>query len=564
MSIRPVHALLAALTVLLYIAPAHAGKRYALLVGVREYDHADLRKLEFTENDIEELAKVLKRAGYAEVVVLTSTRGKKAPARKPTAANIRAQIKRLSGLVKQDDLLLVALAGHGLMWPVLDPMTKRQKDESFFCPCDARPRSKETLDELSKTMIPLGELFRSLDESGAGVRLMLVDACRNDARGAARNVDIDNLPRTKKGTAVLFSCKSGEKAFETEELGKGHGVFFYHVIQTMKGAARLTWRELAGHVIDGVTEAVPRVIGGNAKQTPHEMLNIEGRSPLVLERAVRKGVTAEQIYRAGLDAFYGLKHPINDLKAVQLFRLAEKGGHALAAARLGWMLCKGIGVQADRDEGARKIKAVLDAVRRKAKEGDPDAQTLLGGMCWTGLGVPRDDKEAVRWYRQAADRGYAPAMASLGFLYEKGRGVTKDEKAAAHWYRQAAVKGDPSAMFDLGSLYASGRGVAKDEKEAMKLYHRAAERGLAMAMTRLGLLYDRGEGVDKDAREAVEWYRRAAERGDAAAMYNLGFSYEKGEGVKKDRAEALRWYRNAAARGDEDAKKAIKSLESGK
>src|SRR5262249_19405514 len=208
MSIDLVRTLLVAVALLSSVASAQAaGKRYALLVGVKEYDHADFSKLKYTENDAEVLAEVLREAKYDEVVVLTSTRGKKDEALRPTAKNVREQLKKLSDKVKRDDLLLVGLAGHGLTWAVLDSDTKKEKDESFFCPCDARPRSEQTLDELKKTMIPIGELFRSLEESGAGVRLLLVDACRNEAKGQKRNVDVDNLPRTKKGTAVLFSCK---------------------------------------------------------------------------------------------------------------------------------------------------------------------------------------------------------------------------------------------------------------------------------------------------------------------------------------------------------------------
>jgi hypothetical protein len=270
------------------------GKRYALLVGVLEHESSNFSRLRFTENDVEVLGEVLTKAGYEEVVVLTTTRGKKNPALRPTAGNIRARLKQLSDKVTKDDLLLVGLSGHGLQWPVLDARTKKARDESFFCPCDARPRSQETLSELEKTMIPLGELFRKLDESGAGVRLCLVDACRNDPRGSARNVDVDELPKARKGTAILFSCQAGERAWESPKLGKGHGVFFYHVIQAMKSETKLTWSRLADQVIDKVTEEVPRLIGGGARQTPHEMRNIVGRSPLLAGKTAQPSTIIER------------------------------------------------------------------------------------------------------------------------------------------------------------------------------------------------------------------------------------------------------------------------------
>src|SRR5262245_46820373 len=132
----PARLVAALLVALLALSPARAeeGKRYALVVGVKDYDHSDFSKLEYTETDAERLAKVLEDAGYDEVVILTSTRGKKDSALAPTAKNLRAQLKRLSDKVKRDDLLLVALAGHGILWPVYNASSKQEKDESFFCP----------------------------------------------------------------------------------------------------------------------------------------------------------------------------------------------------------------------------------------------------------------------------------------------------------------------------------------------------------------------------------------------------------------------------------------------
>jgi formylglycine-generating enzyme required for sulfatase activity len=266
------------------LAQAEKGKKYALLVGVRTYDHDSLPDLKQTENDVEEVGKVLARSGY-RVTLLTTTRGKTTSNALPTAKNIRKELKGILAKVTKHDTVLVALAGHGLQLRV--KAGGGEKEEGFFCPADAKPQSSNDAAVLGKTMIPLTALFQELEDSGAGVKLLLVDACRNDPK-AGRNVDVDSLPRPPRGTAALFSCKSGERAFETDKLGKGHGVFFYHVLQGLEGKAKnekgeITWTRLAEYVTDKVSDDVPVLIGGGAKQTPHEIKNLTGKSPVIVE-----------------------------------------------------------------------------------------------------------------------------------------------------------------------------------------------------------------------------------------------------------------------------------------
>jgi len=45
-----------------------------------------------------------------------------------------------------------------------------------------------------------------------------------------------------------------------------------------------------------------------------------------------------------------------------------------------------------------------------AKQGDARAQTAFGDMYRYGLGVERNDAEAVYWYRKAAGLGFAMAQ----------------------------------------------------------------------------------------------------------------------------------------------------------
>jgi TPR repeat protein len=58
-----------------------------------------------------------------------------------------------------------------------------------------------------------------------------------------------------------------------------------------------------------------------------------------------------------------------------------------------------------------------------------------------GKGVLLDDKEAVKWYRKAADQGHASAQYNLGLMYAYGEGVLKSMAQAKYWI-QKAYEGD--------------------------------------------------------------------------------------------------------------------------
>jgi TPR repeat protein len=69
----------------------------------------------------------------------------------------------------------------------------------------------------------------------------------------------------------------------------------------------------------------------------------------------------------------------------------------------------------------------------------------LGGMYANGTGVDKNEAEAVRLARKAAEAGDAHGMSGLGVMYENGEGVTKDPAQALSWYQQAAAMGDEYA-----------------------------------------------------------------------------------------------------------------------
>src|SRR5215472_14731750 len=84
---------------------------------------------------------------------------------------------------------------------------------------------------------------------------------------------------------------------------------------------------------------------------------------------------------------------------------------------------------------------------------DPQSQYNRGTAYWYGNGVPQDYAEAAKWYRKAAQEGYAEAQNRLGQMLEIGQGVRQDDAEAAQWYRKAAEQGVVLAQHNLGTMY---------------------------------------------------------------------------------------------------------------
>ena len=105
---------------------------------------------------------------------------------------------------------------------------------------------------------------------------------------------------------------------------------------------------------------------------------------------------------------------------------------------------------------------------------------------------------AFKEFRACAEKGDAGCQFNVGLMYEQGIGVTKDEKQAVVWYRKSADQGNSNAQFNLGVLYENGRGTAVDFAQANQWYRKASVQGDALAIGNLGMLYLRGDGVKAD------------------------------------------------------------------
>ena len=91
----------------------------------------------------------------------------------------------------------------------------------------------------------------------------------------------------------------------------------------------------------------------------------------------------------------------------------------------------------------------FEELLRLAERGDAKAQYNLGVMYRKGHGVPKNDAEAVKWYRKAAEQGYVDAQYNLGFMYHTGEGVPYDYAKAYMWWSLAKALGDKNVVNNL-------------------------------------------------------------------------------------------------------------------
>jgi len=108
-------------------------RKLAFLVGVKTYEHADLKDLDFSENDVQELADVLKRQGFA--VTLMSTAAQRTDkVHYPDADNIRTQ---LSATLK-----VRVEAGLNSRRPGRSRFATAQRHPELLLPHDANPSER--------------------------------------------------------------------------------------------------------------------------------------------------------------------------------------------------------------------------------------------------------------------------------------------------------------------------------------------------------------------------------------------------------------------------------------
>lgn len=237
------------------------------------------------------------------------------------------------------------------------------------------------------------------------------------------------------------------------------------------------------------------------------------------------------------------------------------------------------------------VQEPYEQILEKAEAGDESAMYKAAEMLYTGCQAPQNQKEALRWFREAAKAAYVPAMIRLIQFYRDGEAVKKNLTLSMSWAKKAAATGEPEGKYALAQAYIYGEPEIQDTDKGLKLLVEMVQQGDAAAdeMIRevhqkireakerfdkgirnpstasgyyeMGMYCKVGDGYYTYPKEAVEYFRKAAEKDHIQAQYQLALAYYTGAGVKKDEAESIRWLEKAASKSHKEAGELLTELQ---
>jgi uncharacterized caspase-like protein len=246
-------------------------KRFAVAVGINAYQYRgkwSLMNLRYAARDAEALARHLqseKGGRFDRVILLTD--------RDATTRNLKIALREELRGVQEGDFVVIFWAGHGSPDPH-DPKSL------YLLTYDTDP------EHMASTAYSMEEFKTDVGRLRANRVLVLADAChsagvsdpRMGLRGDRPNKIVEGIrgvhvkPGSGASTAamrmIFTSCETGETSREDSELGEGHGVFTFFLLQALKGEADLPGnagngdgRITLGEVIEYTRDQVKRYTG---------------------------------------------------------------------------------------------------------------------------------------------------------------------------------------------------------------------------------------------------------------------------------------------------------------
>lgn len=209
---------------------------YAVVVGVSKYQQAELNGIKYADRDAAAFAGFLESPHCGStppdhIALLTNQQA--------TRINVLKNVRHFALLASAEDVLIIYFAGHGCN------QTKARDNQFFMETYDTDP------DLIDGTATPASQVNDYLTQSAAKMIFWITDACNSgkigpgrygERRGNAKPSEAEQFLKAvasnRGGFVYLASSQSEEMSLEDPNLGGGHGVFTYYLLQGLSGKAK--------------------------------------------------------------------------------------------------------------------------------------------------------------------------------------------------------------------------------------------------------------------------------------------------------------------------------------
>lgn len=546
------------LTFLLALHAVAAEPRLAVVVGNDAYGAAPLVN---AVNDARSITATLREVGFTVRHLENVTR-----------ADLASAVRAIEASLPRGGVGLFYYAGHAVQY----------QGVNYLLPVDFELVAAERLPDVA---ITVDEILAAMQAAGAGMSLIILDACRDNPFGEASGAygpGLANMQRGSGESLIFFSAAEGAVALD----GAGPnspftgalvsalerpGLDIYDISRQVRASVREATNGLQIPYVSGSIETHLVLRGEDTAETAsafaelgaepgeisiasvhwhsiqrsadpgdyEEFISTYPDSPLAREAAVRR----EQLLARGAEETPSVRIAI-DLPAIP-GGLAEIVTECDIAA-------------ADPYDNA-KVHAGIEALLVNTRLAIPvcardvaadPANARLIYQLGRSLMIADRYEEARALFIQSAGLDYPAASTALGYLYRNGLGTERDYNAAFEQYRMAAIAGSTPARISLAVMFREGWGVGQSDEEAFQWMKLAAGQGSRDANDAIANMYRDGRGTEPLPNVAIEHYQRAAQLGSTNAMNNLGRVYRDGIGVEPDMDLALYWFHRAIAEGN--------------
>lgn len=318
---------------------AFAPRKFALVIGISEFDDDSWRTLKYARKDALDVARALSdaRLGHFDEVVVATT------PEQTTRAGILAAVEAFKAKASRpDDIALVFISAHGTL-------ARDDKGElrRYLVTRDAKLRS------VHDSALSLDELKARFDELPSRRRLLVLATCHSGSGKSLLPPEVARelasikagfyarpLEESSRAAMVFSACDFGETAREDE--GLGNDIYTFYFVEALGGAAdrNQDGAVTATEAHDYARRRTYRYTEG--RQRPSAEILEVGADPLVLSGEIsREGQPELFSYSARLDGF--------TLKVDGEARTELPGGAAVKPGRRKVELTKGAAVLVSQD-----------------------------------------------------------------------------------------------------------------------------------------------------------------------------------------------------------------------